>query len=48
MVAASMIASAAVGFFLRRRRRARRLTDTMEPVTKEWLAHATRRKDHVW
>jgi hypothetical protein len=43
-----MIASAAIGFLLRRRRHVRRLTDTMEPVTKEWLAHATRREDHIW
>jgi hypothetical protein len=48
IVATSMAVSAAVAFVLRRRRQARPLTDTMEPVTKEWLAHATRREDHVW
>jgi hypothetical protein len=47
-VAAGLVASGTLGFFVRRLWRRHHDRPEITPVTKEWLAEAASREDHAW
>ena len=46
LLVTGFVASGALGLLVRRLRRGRH--PEIEPVTKQWLAEAASREDHVW